>query len=311
MMRISGTNVKPSFGGHEKFVFRDGWLKKGIDAVERDSMIFTEDNALVVLGVGKNMVRSIRHWCLATSLIEETNTPERKRAMRATALGKELMVNGGWDPFLEDTGTLWLLHWQLASNPVRSLIWHLTFSRFYETEFTKKQLGFFVEKQLERMAISTTSGMVEREIDCFLRMYAPTVKVNRISEESLDCPLAELDLIRFIPQDNVYRFTVGPKPTLPTKVFGYGLLQFLAGITQHRRTVAVDECVYHEGSPGQIFRLDENSVVEYLESLSDLTEGEIRFQETAGLQQLYINTEEASFFTQTATKLLGSYYDHR
>lgn len=310
-MQRSGLNVKPSFGGHEKFVFRDGWLKKGFDAVQKDPLIFTDDNALVVLGVGKNMVRSIRHWCLATSLIEETDMRERKRALQSTALGKELMMNGGWDPFLEDTGTLWLLHWQLAANPVRSLVWHLTFSRFYETEFTKKQLGFFIEKQLERMEITTTSSMIEREVDCFLRTYAPMARGNRVSEESLDCPLAELDLVRFIPQDNVYRFTVGPKPTLPIAIFTYGLLQFLATITQHRRTVAVDECIYQENSPGQIFRLDENSVVDYLEALADLTEGKIRLQETAGLQQLYIHTTETHFFEQIAAKLLETYYEHR
>ncbi len=309
-MQALKPDVKPSFGGHEKFVFRDGWLKKGFDAVQQDPLIFADDNALVVLGVGKNMVRSIRHWCLATSLIEEAPTLERKRAVQSTTLGKELMMNGGWDPFLEDTGTLWLLHWQLATNPTRSLIWHLTFSRFYETEFTKKQLTFFIEKQLERMQISTTPSMVEREVDCFLRTYAPMAKGNLVAEESLDCPLAELDLIRFIPQDNVYRFTVGPKPTLPVEIFAHGLLQFFAVITQHRRTVAVDECIYQEGSPGQIFRLDENSVVDYLEALSDLTEGEIRLQETAGLQQLYIHTTETDFFARMAVKLLETYYEY-
>ena len=256
------------------------------------------------------MVRSIRHWCLATGLAEETNTSERKRALHATTLGRELMMNGGWDPFLEDTGTLWLLHWQLAANPVRSLIWHLTFSRFYETEFTKKQLSFFLEKQLERMEISTTSSMVEREVDCFLRTYAPMARGNRVSEESLDCPLTELDLIRFLPQDNVYRFTVGPKPTLPVEIFAYGLLQFVAAIAPHRRTVAVDECIYQEGSPGQIFRLDENSVVDYLDALANLTEGKIRLQETAGLQQLYIHTIETHLFEQMAVKLLETYYEH-
>jgi hypothetical protein len=249
------SKIKPSFGGHEKFVFRDGWLKKGVEAVEKDSTIFTENNALVILGVGKNMVRSIQHWCLATNLIEETKTLGHKHAMKTTPFGKNLMAHNGWDPFLEDIGTLWLLHWQLVSNSTRSLIWRLVFSRFYEAEFTKQQLCFFIEKQLERLEISTTTGMVEREVDCFLRMYAPTVKVNRVAEESLDCPIAELELIHYMPQDNVYRFNVGFKPTLPTEIFGYGLLRFLEGIAQHRRTAAVDECIYREDSPGQIFRM--------------------------------------------------------
>ena len=70
-MGLSEQRVRPTFGGHEKFVFRHGWLKKGVDGVKEDPLIFTHDEALVMLGVGKNMVRSIRHWCLATGLVEE------------------------------------------------------------------------------------------------------------------------------------------------------------------------------------------------------------------------------------------------
>jgi len=65
-------NFKPTFGGHEKFVFRHGWLKKGVDALVDNPLVFTHEESLTTLGVGKNMVRSIRHWCLATGLVEET-----------------------------------------------------------------------------------------------------------------------------------------------------------------------------------------------------------------------------------------------
>ena len=58
-----------SFSGHETFVFRYTWLKKAIDAVRVDPRVFGQDNAIVTLGVGKNMVRSIRHWGLATGVL--------------------------------------------------------------------------------------------------------------------------------------------------------------------------------------------------------------------------------------------------
>jgi hypothetical protein len=308
--RMTGLRLteKPSFGGHEKFVFRDGWLKKGVDAVSEHPLIFSDDDALVILGVGKNMVRSIRHWCLATGLVGEVDGKERKRELCVTALGSRLMVDTGWDPFFEDSATLWLLHWQLVSNPFRSLVWHLLFSFFYEGECTKKSLAAFVQKHLERSGISTTSSMIDREIDCFLRTYTPSARGNRISEDSLDCPLTELDLVRFIPQDNVYRFNVGPKPSLSTEIFGYGLFQFLLNTAKHRKTVAVDECIYQAGSPGQLFRLDENSVVEHLETLSDIVGGDIRIEETAGLRQVYINSEADDFFDQAAQQLLEEYY---
>lgn len=49
-----------SFSGHETFTLRHGWLTKAVDAIETNDGAFNSDDALVELGVGKNMVRSIR-----------------------------------------------------------------------------------------------------------------------------------------------------------------------------------------------------------------------------------------------------------
>ena len=68
---VSGPGPKSSFSGHETFVFRYTWLKKAVDAVLADSRVFAQEDAIVTLGVGKNMVRSIRHWGLATGVLEE------------------------------------------------------------------------------------------------------------------------------------------------------------------------------------------------------------------------------------------------
>jgi len=54
-----------SFSGHETFPLRFNWLKKGIDAAAEDPEIFNSDRAIAEFGVGKNMVRAIRHWGLA------------------------------------------------------------------------------------------------------------------------------------------------------------------------------------------------------------------------------------------------------
>ena len=62
------------------------------------------------------------------------------------------------------------------------------------------------------------------------------------------------------------------------------------------------------GSPGQLFRLDENSVVEHVATLGELTEGKIRMQETAGLRQIYIETEADGTYDQMAYSLLEAYY---
>ena len=84
--------IKPMFGGHEKFVFRYGWLKKGVDAIRDNPLVFTDEEALATLGVGKNMVRSIRHWCLAIGLAVETKESGFPRPLKPTDLAKNLFL---------------------------------------------------------------------------------------------------------------------------------------------------------------------------------------------------------------------------
>ena len=67
---------------HEKVSPRFGWLKKGFDAAVENKNIFKEPSAIEKLGVGKNMVNSIRFWCLAFKLIDHNDEP--------TELGKML-----------------------------------------------------------------------------------------------------------------------------------------------------------------------------------------------------------------------------
>ena len=94
----------------------------------------------------------------------------------------------------------------------------------------KPQLHQFLAKSFDVFKVATTTGTIDREIDCFIRTYTPGRRAaGTYNEESLDCPLAELDLIRFMVQDGVYRFNVGPKPSLPDPIFAYALLHYLEG----------------------------------------------------------------------------------
>lgn len=304
---MTNKTAKPIFGGHETFPFRYGWLKKGIEAAITNPTIFSQEQALVELGVGKNMVRAIRHWCLATNLLQEGEEKGRSSPLIPTPLTQHLT---NWDPYLEDIGSYWLIHWELAANKIRGLIWHTLFAHYYEPEFTKQQLLAFCGRQFQKDNVLITPLMLEREIDCCLRTYVSSVRSPKggVPEDSMDCPLIELDLLRFLPGDNMYRFNVGPKPTLPVQLFGYALLHFLKPFADTRRTIAIDDCLYYAGSPGQIFKLDENSLVTYLEELELLTKGQLRLAENAGLRQLYLHEHLINTSVQQGYDLLDGYY---
>ena len=133
----------PSFSGHETFAFRYAWLKKGVDGLLADPEIFLRDGAMVELGVGKNMVRSIRHWCLATRVFEESEPLPGSRAkpLKLSHFGERLFANDGWDPFLEDDASLWLIHWNLATNATRATTWYWAFNLLKDQEFTRDGLA--------------------------------------------------------------------------------------------------------------------------------------------------------------------------
>ena len=66
-MRLNPNTV--SFGRHESFLLRFGWISKGLGALKDDPAVFSQEDATVTLGVGKNMVASIRHWLQGARLV--------------------------------------------------------------------------------------------------------------------------------------------------------------------------------------------------------------------------------------------------
>ncbi len=161
---MTGTG-RASFSGHETFPFRYTWLKKAVDAVGGDEYAFHADDAMVKFGVGKNMVSSIRHWGVATGMLEEgaARRGSRIKPFRATELGAMLFREEGWDPFLEDPGTLWLLHWQLVSRPERATTWWWVFNQYPGTVFTRAEIQEAIETLCATSGESTPPRTMARD----------------------------------------------------------------------------------------------------------------------------------------------------
>ena len=280
-----GSAVQNQFSGHETFPFRYPWLKKGFDAVRDDAGIFLRDDATTTLGVGKNMVRAIRHWCLAAGVVEESD----QDGLRASALGKLLLANDGLDPYLEDPATLWLLHWQIASNRSRSTTWFWTFSHFHEPEFTREALISALFKWTQTLGGKlVAASSLKRDVEVFLRTYVPS-RLSRgdMAEDSLDCPIVELGLITQASGSQTYCFRRGLQRTLPDGILMHATLAFWDAFAPASTTLAVQDLARQPGSPGRLFKIDESSLAERLEEVEKLTGGAVSYGETAGLRQLY------------------------
>src|SRR5262249_24119958 len=126
---------------------------------------------------------------------------------------------------------------------------------------------------------------VERDVECFIRSYVPRSEKN-VGEDAMEPVLAELGLIRQIA-GRLYEFRRGPKPSLPDGVFAYALNSFWDRYSRNASTLSGEAIAYEPGSPGRVFKLDENSVVERLTAMEGITRQRIVWSDTAGVRQVH------------------------
>lgn len=304
LLSLSPLPTHGTFSGHETFVFRYGWLKKGLDGWAQRPDIFSTEEAMATLGVGKNMVRSIRHWCLAAGLLGEDEG--RRGAVSPTAFGRYLLTEA--DPYLERDGTLWLLHWKIATNSARATTWFWAFNVNREAEWTRETLQENMTQWAQGQGWTRLApSSLKADVSCFVRTYVPGRRGPASTpEETLDCPLATLGLIAEVDGGRRYRFNGRPKPSLPAPVFAYALLDFWASKDSGGDTLSLREITHGVGSPGRVFRLDEDAVLHYLDALGALTTDALFFQDTALIRQ--VARRAGGDMTELKQEILRGYY---
>ena len=136
--------MKYKYSGHGTFPCRYTWLPKAVIALKDKPHLFRDvDEAMVDLGVGKQMVRAIRFWVEAAKIAEK----KEKNNLKVTPLGERLMGANGFDPFMEDSQTLWLIHWNFSThreNPI--FAWDFLMNRWQEPEIIRSLVVKAFEK---------------------------------------------------------------------------------------------------------------------------------------------------------------------
>ena len=277
---------KVSFGRHETFALRYSWLSKGFHALSNDPSIFESEDATIELGVGKNMVQAIRFWLRACKMMHPTK-PE------TTSLGHLILdENTGFDPYLEDEATIWLIHWLLTTNPELATSFYWFFNKFHKPEFTSQELttalADFVKGSVDekRHPALTT---IKNDSQLLHRMYTQSKGNSRMPlEDALDSPLALLRLVSQSAGGRSYRSKPESRKELPIGIVGFAVSEILA--ERELKSIPIEELMYSRGdypAPGAIFRLSENDLVLKLEELTNYIPGSFEIRETAGIHQLY------------------------
>lgn len=284
----------PAFARHETFHLRFGWLRKGFAEAQRDPEVFTRPDATVTLGVGKNMVSAIKYWCQAYKVIEQAENPDRPRLpnWQPSAFGKQLLDEDGWDPWLEDPASLWLLHWKLLDQKSLAPVWWIAFNLFVPEQFEEHQLTDLVAELTSAAGWKTVNeSSIKRDVDCLLRTFAIRRTGRQTMDDILDCPTRQLGLIApAVGEARSWRFVTGPKPSLPPAIVAYACLDFLSKASAKESTISLARLASDPGSPGRAFRLTESNLYDVLVEAGKSVSG-MQVAEPAGLRQLVIKGE--------------------
>ena len=281
------------FSGHDSFVCRYSWIPKAVNAIQDDPSIFAdEEKAIIAMGVGKNMVKSMKFWAEVMGIIQPAS--QSKNAL--TDFGKIIFDcstgHHGCDPYLEDIRTLWLLHWKLSShveNPV--FAWDYMMNKWHTPEIClSKVIPIYIE-EAAKLSRDISADTIKDHFSIFLHTYVQgRTHEDAILEDSLDSPLIELNLIRKAGEriventgkrELVYAFNKEEKPDITPALFLYALLDFKERRLPNSQKLSFNQIANGHGSPGQIFKLPESSIRERLEKMSALTHGALVFKDAS------------------------------
>ena len=285
--------MKYRFTGHETFPCRYAWLPKAVAALEKKSDLFKDiDEAIVALGVGKQMARAIRFWVEAAKVVKK----QEKGDFKVSTLGKELLGTDGYDPYLENLQTLWLIHWNFSNHPKNPIFaWDFLMNRWHDPEIASSLVVDAFQKEADIQGRKLSPVTLKQHFNIFLHTYVPTQGTKgNVLEDNLDCPLIELNLIRQVGErtlhdgkrERIYAFDYDPKPKISQELFAFCLNTFWKMYHPQEQTLLFREVASGHGSPGQIFKLPEEEIRARLESIEEVTDGAISFRESVNSRQV-------------------------
>lgn len=277
------------FSGHESFVCRYGWLPKAYRAVLNDTeLLRDEEQAMRVLGIGRNMVRSIQFWSEATG----TLTSIQGGGHQPGPVGLKLFdPTLGWDPHLESLESLWLIHWRLSTSASLAA-WSEIFGAGRLIRFDRPRLIEALALRAREAARPLASSTLEQHASIFLQTYYQS---DRSNDDTSWCPLQDLGLLRVSKEDDgriVFSTDLRAPVGLSLRVFAMALVAFIASQRSSEYSVDFSHLLKGSGSPGVVFRLDEHQLRMFVENLVEgPLRGALRFVDTSDTQSVVLDMQ--------------------
>ena len=275
-----------SFSGHESFHCKSLWLKKGYDYLLAGNH-FSDIDSVAKLGVGKNMVASIRFWLRAFGLSQSDELNGIADFLFDTEYGR--------DPYAEDLNTLWVLHFLLVVTGVAS-IYNLTFVEYQreKKEFSKDELRNFIKRKcsVPEQRNVYNENTVKKDIAVLLKNYVAPKDLKNI--EDFSALLIGLGLIVNKDSD-VYSYRVTEPEDIAPDVVLFALLTLSGG----DKTLSFD--ILQKLS--LVFCLPIISLIDIIRKIEKLYPGMVVFSDNSGIKNVQFIGELNRF------DVLDNYYD--
>ena len=293
-LTAKATTEQFKFAGHETFHLRDGWLYKGLKALQADGSSLHQQDAHHKLGIGINMLKSLIYWLQATKLVNVNQVKGISKPLLELTPLAELILQK--DTYFEDIRTLWLLHIQLCSNRRLATFWYWVFNECPQREFTEERLIQGVQHFIDESGIKQVAkSSLVKDAHCLIRTYLSSDDYNQIAPnfDTIECPLASLGLMRRSAIPGYYKFQVGPHRNLSTELFVYSLYRFRDLVRPEEVALSLEDIRWAPLSPGRLFNLDTHSILQYLEEIDHLT-SHIHIIRTAELNMVALDKSTRS-----------------
>lgn len=284
--------IKYTFSGHDSFQCRQLWLKKGYDYIKSQKS-FNDEDSVVKLGVGKNMVSAIRYWMKAFNIIDNKDN--------VTEFGTALFSENGWDPFLEDDASLWLLHYQLVKTNLAST-YSIIFNDFRKEKifFTKETFVNYLKRRKEaEEGLNFNEKTVADDFDVFLKMYQGNDSSNKDVEDGFSGILSEIDLLKTVGKgkEAQYQIENNERDNLPEAVLLFSILDN----PTYGNSISLNSLENEPNSPGSIFALSRSGLTSKLSEIANDNK-QITFTDHAGIKEMQFKNKP------NAHLILDKYY---
>tara|TARA_B100001027_G_scaffold122263_1_gene84461 strand:+ start:1919 stop:2830 length:912 start_codon:yes stop_codon:yes gene_type:complete len=283
---------KTSFGRNETFSLRYSWLNKGLKEFKENEGIFLSQDAPLVLGVGKNMVSSIKYWLGAYQILDFSEAMPSQ-----TKFGEILEA---YDPYLENSVSLWLLHWKLCTNPSNATLYYWFFNCYKKNKFTKievlNDLNLWLDDIGSKKISKTT---LQRDVLLLLKTFSSSQEETKNFEELLENPFFSLNLLSR-NNDGSYMSSYEPRDSINSTLLGFCILEiFNATMTKDlfenekkRTQMPVGEFLNEQPSISRIFRINESFFYQLLDDLIKEYPNIFGFNETAGQRIIELKKQD-------------------